>query len=55
MYPKPSSSNSQDRSFNKREQLTDLLINKFRNKYQVNLGLEMDLDRQLRNDITKCV
>jgi len=55
MYPKPNSQQADKRSSSKREQLTDLLVNKFRNKYQVNLSEELELDRALKTEITKCV
>ena len=50
MYPKPqqarASSNHSTTRHNKREQLTDLLVNKFRNKYAINLQQEQDLARR---------
>ena len=59
MYPKPqqarASSNHSTTRNNKREQLTDLLVNKFRNKYAINLQQEQDLDLKLKNEVIKCV
>jgi hypothetical protein len=37
MYPKPSSSSSDKRKSGTRDQLSDLLMNKFRSKYHINL------------------
>lgn len=40
MYPKNTNSpTAEDKKFAKREQLASLIINKFRNKFRINLAL----------------
>ena len=39
----------------KREQLADLLINKFRNKYNLNVSAERDLDNKITTLVSKVV
>ena len=58
MYPKTTNSRTNGQTLSqtqklgnnpqKREQLADLLVNKFRNKYHVNIGLETDLDSAIK-------
>lgn len=55
MYPKPSSSRSSSSQVGRREQLTDLLMNKFRSKYHVNLSTERDIDNEIRKEIEKAL
>jgi len=57
MYPKPSSSQTKDsgRGKGSREQLNDLLMNKFRSKFQVNLSAERELDIHIQNEVKKAL
>jgi len=54
MYPKQSQSkynHQEDKKQAKREQLAQLLINKFRNKFQVNPNTERDLDALIQDEV----
>lgn len=53
MYPRQESSRS--RSTASRNQLADLLINKFRIRFKVNLNTEKDLDRIVVDEVTKLI
>jgi len=58
MYPAKSQTSSQRSSTNKanaREQLGELLSNKFRNRYSINVQQEYDLDSAIHKEITKVV
>ena len=54
MYPKQSQSkfnHNDEKKQAKREQLAQLLINKFRNKYAVNPTTERDLDTLIQDEV----
>lgn len=54
MYPKHSSANSTHSSkSHTRQQLAELLINKFRTKYNVKVGSEYALDRRIEQEVTQ--
>jgi len=61
MYPRTSSrsnqssSSSSDKRPKGREQLSDLLMNKFRSKYNVNLAQERELDLAVQNEVKKAL
>ena len=59
MYPKQAShgrqrSNSNSRT-GAREQLAELLVNKFRNRYSISAATERDLDASLQKEISRVV
>ena len=57
MYPKQSQSkfnHNDEKKQAKREQLAQLLINKFRNKYAVNPTTERDLDTLIQDEELTC-
>ena len=58
MYPKQSQTKSQaqdDKKQAKREQLAQLLINKFRNKYSINPSTERDLDTLIQDEVKQLI
>ena len=55
MYAKSSTSRSTTNKQNARDQLSELLINKFRNRYNINVGQERDLDCAIQKEVTKVV
>ena len=57
MYPKSNSSPTslESKKLAKREQLVTLLINKFRNKFRINLGTQQDLDEQIAREVIDLV
>jgi hypothetical protein len=57
MYPKSTTSRTRSNSNKQtaRDQLSELLINKFRNRYNINVSSERDLDATIQNEVTKVV
>lgn len=57
MYPKSTASKNASGSNKQhtREQLSELLINKFRNKYNVNTSTERDLDAKIGKEVQRVV
>lgn len=55
MYPKPGSSKDSNRGKSSREQLSDLLMNKFRGKYSVNVTQERELDIAIQAEVKKAL
>jgi hypothetical protein len=57
MYPKSTTSRARSNSNKQtaRDQLSELLINKFRNRYNINVSTERDLDATIQNEVTKVV
>lgn len=59
MYPKQAShgrqrSNSNSRQ-SAREQLAELLLNKFRNRYSLNVASERELDTSIQKEVSRVV
>ena len=59
MYPKSTVSKTTSQASSKkhqtRQQLSELLINKFRNKYNLNVSAERDLDNKITTLVSKVV
>lgn len=55
MYPKASAKSAGPNKQATREQLSELLINKFRNKYSVNVQQERDLDAVVTKEVARIV
>ena len=59
MYPKSTVSKTTSQASSKkhqtRQQLSELLINKFRNKYNLNVSAERDLDNKITSLVSKVV
>lgn len=47
MYPKSQTSRSSSNKQNARDQLSELLINKFRNRYCIQVATERNLDSEI--------
>jgi len=56
MYPKNVSTPTKDeKKFAKREQLATLIINKFRNKFKINLQLQKEIDDKICDEVYEMV
>ena len=53
MYPKSTTSSTHSTKSNTRQQLAELLINKFRTKYNITLGSERQLDQIIEKEVSK--
>jgi len=51
MYPKSLTSRSSSNKQTAREQLSELLTNKFRNRYNINYETERDLDDTIQKEV----
>ena len=55
MYPKSLTSRSSSNKQTAREQLSELLTNKFRNRYNINYETERDLDDTIQKEVNQLV